>query len=457
MTTYQKLNKARQELRNDEWQEKNAIASKITPINDPMYIANNAYKSAKDVAKVVGTDKVYTAIIDWRIIYNWSDGTETDSGSFQVFLFAQDEADAKSRLKLMFKSSEYLVTDVHEVTQEAALAQIKKNLEDPHYPHGGTSVDVCNHILVLPTQKMYDEMKKSIDWANNMLKRLKDQDEASRRAAWLQTPEGKAWLAKYEADKKLVDELQKKYDDQVAKAKAKEEQEEKNADEVLAILKKKPEKYPQYKDGIAPVIVEGGRKFKGKGFAISWEDCDGMDTYVPTYNSNGSIAHNYDFYHRGDEWTNAIIYDPATKKIQKANIKYCKVDTSVPNEQCVNAFRKYCEQKVASTIEWCKSKDPSKSQYELQRWAKNIIKKYHPWIDVDKYIKFDQKDVENAEAKRVASTVDWAISLHKGQAETERIIMRALAKKGINYKNFKEVITMKLHLAFGKDPKVISF
>lgn len=47
-----------------------------------MYIANNAYKSAKDIAKVVGTDKVYTAIIDWRIIYNWFDGTETDSGSF---------------------------------------------------------------------------------------------------------------------------------------------------------------------------------------------------------------------------------------------------------------------------------------------------------------------------------------------------------------------------------------
>ena len=57
----------------------------------------------------------------------------------------------------------------------------------------------------------------------------------------------------------------------------------------------------------------------------------------------------------------------------------------------------------------------------------------------------------------MASTVDWAISLGKKQAETERIIMRALAKKGLDYKKFKEVISLKLNMAFGKDPKKMSF
>ena len=45
-------------------------------------ISKEAYKSAKDVAKVVGTDKIFQAYVDWRITYNWSDGTETESGTF---------------------------------------------------------------------------------------------------------------------------------------------------------------------------------------------------------------------------------------------------------------------------------------------------------------------------------------------------------------------------------------
>ena len=83
---------------------------------------------------------------------------------------------------------------------------------------------------------------------------------------------------------------------------------------MIDILRKDSKKYPQYKDGIAPVVVEGGRKFKGKGFAISWEDCSGADTYVPMF-VNGHVAHDYAYYHRDDEWTNAIIYDQVSKKI----------------------------------------------------------------------------------------------------------------------------------------------
>ena len=450
-----KLDQAYRNVEDDERAQKQATSSKIKiPSID---VSKEAYKSAQDVAKVVGTDKIFKATVDWSITYNWSDGTETESGAFQVFLFSQDAEDAKSRLKLFFPSYSYSIRDISEISKEQAEAQIQKNFEDKYYPGNGATKDACDHILTLPTKKMYDEMKTSIDWAINLLKKMKDQDEADRRARWLQTNEGKAWLAKYEADKKILEQLKAKRELAIQKREAKQKQQEENEDDIIDILRKQSKKYPQYKDGIAPVIVEGGRKFKGKGFAISWEDCSGNDNWVPCILPSGRIAHDYDYYHRNDEWTNAIIYDPASKKIQKANIKFCRVDTSVSNDQCVEVFKQYCEDKVESTIAWCRSKDPKKSDFEIKNWAKNIIKKYHPWIEIDKYITFDQKDIDNATSNKVASTVDWAISLGKGQAETERIIMRALSKKGIDYKNFQEVISMKLQLKFGRDPKVLTF
>ena len=449
---YEKLQQARRDVDNDERTMRNATSSKIEVLTD---IKTQAYKSAKEVAKEVGTDKVFSAIIDWSITYQWSDGTDYESGRFQVFLFAQDAEDAKSRLELFFRTSSCSISSIKETTREAALQQIQQNMQIKGYGDGYK--DACDHILCLPTKAMYEEMEKSIQWTVNIIKRIKDQDEADRRARWLQTPEGQAWIAKYEADKKLLDDLEKKAQQEADRREAKQKQQEQNTDDVMDILLKKSTKYPQYKDGIAPVIVTGGRKFKGKGFAISWEDCSGNDSYVPTFNSNGSIAHNYEYYHRDDEWTNAIIYDPVTKKIHKANIKFCEVDASVTNEQCVEAFKEYCEDKVRDTIAWCRSKDPKKSDFEIRRWAKNIIKKYHPTIDVDKYITFDQKELDNANSNRVASTVDWAMSLGKGQAETERIIMRALSKKGIDYKEHQAIISMKLMLKFGHDPKVLTF
>ena len=57
----------------------------------------------------------------------------------------------------------------------------------------------------------------------------------------------------------------------------------------------------------------------------------------------------------------------------------------------------------------------------------------------------------------MASTVDWATSLGKGQTETERIIAKALSKKGIDYRDYEEIIKMKLQLQYGKDPKVLQF
>ena len=44
-----------------------------------------------------------------------------------------------------------------------------------------------------------------------------------------------------------------------------------------------------------------------------------------------------------------------------------------------------------------------------------------------------------------------------GQAKIEQIIMKALAKKGLNYKDYEEIISMKLELKFGHNPKVMEF
>lgn len=454
MGRYEKIAQARAELRKDELTKQTATSSKIQVPN--VNATKQAYASAKEIAKTVGTDKIFKADLNYYQEIHWSDGTDVDRGQSTICLYAKDIDDANRRLKLLVDCSitnAYSFSDVKEISYDDAQQIISKNSERKF---GLYFKDLDDHILTLPTPAMYDEMKKSIDWAFNMLKKLKDQDEAKKRAAWLQTLDGKAWLEKYEADKALLDKLEKQEQAAQDRLKAKQQQQAQNEDDVIDILRKQPKNYPQYKDGIAPVVVEGGRKFKGKGFAISWEDCSGADTYVPMF-VHGHVAHDYAYYHRDDEWTNAIIYDPTTKKIQKANIKFCKVDPTVTNDQCVEAFKQYCEDKVKSTIDWCRSKDPKKSDFQINSWAKNIIKKYHPWIDIDKYIKFDKEDVENAESAKVASTIDWAISLGKKQTETERIIMKALAKKGLDYSKFKELISLKINVAFGKEPKVMTF
>lgn len=458
MTRHEKNQQAYDAIANDEEIMQKATASRIDiPKVD---VSSEAYKSAQEVADHVGTDKIFMVPITHDVKWCGSDYSDGYRITAKIFFYAKDLDGAKDRLKLFEKVKSkwgihYAMSlsntghdvfefgEPSEVTESEANAQIQKFIvERAKSIHDKEFVSLCDHILHLPTTAMYDEMVKSINWALNALKNMKDHEEAAKRAAWLQTPDGKAWLAKYEADKKVLDDICRKAKEAADKRRAKEQQEEENEDDVLAVLEGKSDKYPQYKDGICPVAVQGGRKFKGKGFAVGVRNRDASDLYW-----NG----------QDNEWTEAIIYDPTTGKINYANIKFCKVDTSVSNERCVEAFKKYCEDKVRSTLEWCKSKDPNKSEFELQRWAKNIIKKYHPYIDVDKYIKFDQKDVDNANERRAASTVDWALSLNEGQAKTERIIMKALARKGLNYKDYEAIISMKLELKFGHKPKVMEF
>ena len=197
----------------------------------------------------------------------------------------------------------------------------------------------------------------------------------------------------------MLDALEEKAKEAAEKKRAKREQQEQNETALYDILTSTSDAYPQYKDHIAPVIVEGGRKFKGKGIAISIQEHFANDYYTTDTDAS---------------WFNAVIYDYVNDKIGYAQIKFCKIDTSMSNEECLKIFEQYCKDKVRKTLEWCKSKDSSKSDFELRRWAKNIIKKYHPYIDVDKFITFEQKELDSADANRVASTVDWAIGLGEG-------------------------------------------
>ena len=139
-----------------------------------------------------------------------------------IHFYAYDKADAEDRLSQFNKEGRRRI--VGQETKEEAEKRIADYVAA--YPH---CKECERKILHLPTSKMVEEMNKSVDWAVNILKKMRDKDEADRRIAWLQTPEGQAWTAKYEADKALVDALQQKENARIAKQHMKEQSEEENA------------------------------------------------------------------------------------------------------------------------------------------------------------------------------------------------------------------------------------
>lgn len=182
MTLHDKIRNAEKDVTADRQAQVDATSSriKIPSIN----IVDKAYKSAADVAKVVGTDRVYKAKLNYYYEWKWLDGSwDHDSGKATVFLYAKDKDDAESRIALLLKvkgpcySIEGSIEEVPKSTAESEIA----NRSGVYHEFK----ELASHILTLPTPAMYDEMEKSINWAVNMLKKLKDQDEANKRAAWL--------------------------------------------------------------------------------------------------------------------------------------------------------------------------------------------------------------------------------------------------------------------------------
>ena len=121
----------------------------------------------------------------------------------------------------------------------------------------------------------------------------------------------------------------------------------------------------------APVKVEKGRKFKGRGFIVAEIQNSGAIGWKHT---GYGWAHNY------YETTNAKIWVPAINKFCYANIKYVEPDTAVTEADCKLYFDLYVNHIISDTINWCKSVKPELSEVEIMKFAMNVLRKHHKEI-----------------------------------------------------------------------------
>lgn len=149
----------------------------------------------------------------------------------------------------------------------------------------------------------------------------------------------------------------------------------------------------------AAVKVEGGRKFKGRGFIVA----------VKT--SSGS----YGWRHTGFGWEHAYyetetakIWVPELKRFQYANFKYVEDDASVTPEECDRQYKLYVEHTINSTLDWCRSVKPEADAAEIARFARNVLRKNHPdmIVRIDEVLP-DQRHLDD----EVAKTIAWAMTL----------------------------------------------
>lgn len=172
----------------------------------------------------------------------------------------------------------------------------------------------------------------------------------------------------------------------------------------------------------APVSVSKGRKYKGKGFIVAT---------LESYGSCGWRHTGYGWEHNTYDVQNARIWVPELKAYRYANCKYVEDDTTIPEEECQKQLEEYVNHIIRTTIEWCRSKEPFKSDAEINRFARNVLRKNHSELMeiVDKVLP-DNRDLES----EIANTIAWAISLNASKRKTEkrkRIAKRALTKKGL--------------------------
>jgi len=74
--------------------------------------------------------------------------------------------------------------------------------------------------------------------------------------------------------------------------------------------------------------VIGGKKFRGKGFVYAIESVE----------SN----YGYNSYDNYTDLTKIFIPSNATNEFATANLKYCKIDTSVSPADCKKTFDMWC-------------------------------------------------------------------------------------------------------------------
>ena len=146
-----------------------------------------------------------------------------------------------------------------------------------------------------------------------------------------------------------------------------------------------------------PVKVVGGRKYRGTGFVV------GYSTSVGDY---GWRHTGYGWARNIVETTSARIWVPELKRFKWANEKFVEVDETVSQQQRDDELQKYCDHILADTIDWCRKTRPGVDEAEVLRFARNVLRKNHPEIDVDATIP-DGRDP----ATEIHNTVAWALTL----------------------------------------------
>lgn len=146
-----------------------------------------------------------------------------------------------------------------------------------------------------------------------------------------------------------------------------------------------------------PVKVTGGRKYRGTGFMVSVS----------------SSTNDYGWRHTGYGWARNIvetetarIWVPALGKFQYANSNYVDDDISVSESDRAAALQTYCDKIVQDTLTWCQSKKPGASEAEVLSFARNVLRKHHPEIDIDGTIP-DSRDAST----EILNTIKWALTL----------------------------------------------
>ena len=193
------------------------------------------------------------------------------------------------------------------------------------------------------------------------------------------------------------------------------------------------------------VKVEKGRKFRGKGFIVA------------VINNSGALGWRHGAY----GWTprtydvdNAKIWVPELGRFQYANNKYVEDDDTVSQEECARQFEIYSKMTIASTIAWCKSKQPDASEEQNLMFARRVLLKNHP--EMKALIDLSCPDTRSMKDE-VEKTFKWVNGLEKKHTRPKKIEMarKALRKKGMAEKEgFEECFTMMCELyGWLKKPK----
>lgn len=133
-------------------------------------------------------------------------------------------------------------------------------------------------------------------------------------------------------------------------------------------------------------------------------------------------------------------------KFQYANAKYVEDDDSVSQEECARQFEICQKMTIASTIAWCKSKQPDASEEQNLMFARRVLLKIHP--EMKAAIEVACPDTRSLKDE-VEKTFKWVNSLPKKHTRPKKIEIarKSLRKKGMEDKDgFEECFTMMCEL-----------